>query len=245
MKGWTQTADGVVKMNKINISGVETFSMVDFPNHICAAIFMQGCPWKCPFCYNHALQPINQQTGFVWDKFIDFLKTRTKNLDAVVFSGGEPLVQDCLYDAMLEVKNIGYKIGMHTGGYRPEALKKVLPLLGWVGFDIKAPLSEDRYKQVTGPNHFASVIQSLNMLIESGIDFECRTTCDPRILNVEDIYNIAKSLKQMGVKKYHLQKYRPIESDKTTQEYECEEFFKNKDLKDFLNSNFEQSELRT
>ncbi len=205
---------------------------------------MQGCPWKCPFCYNHLLQPINVQTGFAWDKFVDFLKTRTKALDGVVFSGGEPLVQDGLYQAISEVKALGYKIGLHTGGYRPEAFKKVLPLLDWVGFDIKAPLQKDKYNAITGPNHFDAVIKSLNMLVKSGIDFECRTTCDPRLLNVADIYSIANSLKDIGVKNYHIQKYRPIESDKTTQEFECEEFFNDNGLKEHLQKSFKTSEFR-
>ena len=123
-------------MNKINIGGVETFSLVDFPGQIAAVVFMQGCPWRCPFCYNTALQAIDASTNFLWDKFVEFLSSRRGKLDAVVFSGGEPLVQNDLAEAITEVKALGYKIGMHTGGYRPAQLQKVLPLLDWVGFDI-------------------------------------------------------------------------------------------------------------
>ncbi|MFI3242053.1 MAG: anaerobic ribonucleoside-triphosphate reductase activating protein [Alphaproteobacteria bacterium] len=221
----------------INVGGVETFSTVDYPSKISAVIFMQGCPWKCPFCYNFLLQPI-EETDFVWDKFVDFLKTRTKSLDGVVFSGGEPLVQNGLKEAMMQVKALGYKIGLHTGGYRPEALKKVLDVVDWVGFDIKTPFEKEKYNSVTCANHFDKVLESLKMLIASDVDFECRTTCDPRVLNVDDIYKIADTLKEMGVKNYHLQKYRPIDSDKTTQEYECEEFFKDAKLKEHLQNNF-------
>ena len=96
-------------MSDLLIGGVETFSTVDFPGKLAAVIFMQGCPWRCPFCYNQAIQKIGQPTGFLWPKFIEFLKTRLGRLDAVVFSGGEPLVQDGLFDAMQEVKSLTLK----------------------------------------------------------------------------------------------------------------------------------------
>ena len=101
---------------KILIGGVETFSMVDYPGQLAAVVFMQGCPWRCPFCHNRDLQKIGQETNFDWEKFKIFLEERRGKLDAVVFSGGEPLVQEALIDAVNEVRAMGYKIGLHTGG---------------------------------------------------------------------------------------------------------------------------------
>ena len=79
-------------MSELLIGGVETFSTVDFPGRLAAVVFMQGCPWRCPFCYNAVIQKIGQPTNFLWPKFVEFLGTRKGKLDAVVFSGGEPLV---------------------------------------------------------------------------------------------------------------------------------------------------------
>ena len=172
------------------------------------------------------------------------MQKRTKALDAVVFSGGEPLVQDPLEEKIREVKALGYKIGLHTGGYRPEHLKKILPLLDWVGFDIKAPLNAEHYtKAVGGINQFDQAMQSLDMLIKSGIHFECRTTCDPRVLSVKDIYTIADELKAKGVKEYYLQRYRQVEGDKTPDE-ECDKFFEDKDLLSYLQASFEIFDVR-
>ena len=112
---------------KINVGGVETFSTVDFPEHMAAVVFLQGCPWRCPFCHNTSLQPIDTETDFVWEKFLGFLEKRRGILDAVVFSGGEPLVQNSLEAALDDVMALGYKTALHTGGYRPEALRRVLP----------------------------------------------------------------------------------------------------------------------
>lgn len=232
-------------VNPIKIGGVETFSTVDFPDKIAAVVFMQGCPWRCPFCHNAVLQDINASDNFIWEKFVEFLESRKKILDGVVFSGGEPLVQDGLEKAILQVKAMGFLIGLHTGGYRPQHLEKILPLVDWVGFDIKAPLSEEHYRRAVGVSiKLDDVKTSLNMLLNSGKDFECRTTCDPRILSIADVAQIGRELSDLGVKKYFLQKYRPIESDKTTSDADCEQFFLNKDLLDNLKSKFDIFDIR-
>ena len=61
-------------MKHIIVGGVETFSTVDFPNVMAAVVFMQGCPWRCPFCHNKSLQKIGENSNFLWEKFLDFLK---------------------------------------------------------------------------------------------------------------------------------------------------------------------------
>ena len=229
----------------VKIGGLETFSAVDFPNQIAAVVFMQGCPWRCPFCYNTNLQGTEGPDEVDLNKLTEFLKKRKSVLDAVVFSGGEPLMQDGLQQIMTEVRELGYIIGMHTGGYRPQHLAKVLPLVSWVGFDIKAPFNEEHYDRATGSKgHFSRVMQSLDILLDSGIDFECRTTCDPRLLDIEDIYSIADELKAKGVKKYFLQKYRPVPGDKITTDSDCCKFFKDKSLLEHLQRSFEVFDTR-
>ena len=231
-------------MSEIVVGGVEKFSAVDFPGKLTAVVFMQGCPWACPFCHNAAIRPILKENNFSWELFVDFLKTRVGKLDAVTFSGGEPLVQDNLSAAIEEVKALGFSIGLHTGGYRPKHLAKVLPLLDWVGMDIKAPFAAEPYKRITGVDHLSRVLQSLDLLLASGIDFECRTTCDPRFLTTDDLWEIARSLKEKGVKKYFLQKYRPVDSDKITTDEACERIFADEGLISYLHDSFNGFEIR-
>jgi pyruvate formate lyase activating enzyme len=232
-------------MSLIRIGGIERFSIVDFPNQMAAVVFMQGCPWRCPFCHNAHLQDVNAETNISWNKFVDFLKQRKGVLDAVVFSGGEPLVQQGLKDAIEEVKDLGYKIGLHTGGYLPEHFKAVLELVDWVGFDIKAPLEAARYKEITGGiADVKKVKECLQILCDSSKDFECRTTCDPRFLSIEDIYTIADTLKSMGVKEYYLQKYRRIPSDTDTSEGQCLALVENDELNEYLKNTFDVFDVR-
>lgn len=231
----------------IIIGDVEKFSIVDFPNHIAAVAFLQGCPWRCPFCYNLSLQKIGAEPESDWtfEKFSAFLQKRKGVLNAVVFSGGDPLVHDGLGEAIDTVKALGYTVGLHTGGYRPEALEKIVHKLDWVGLDIKAPLNTEHYARATGGYKLVENVQkSLNILQQSGIHFECRTTCDPRILNIEDLYQIAKTLQTIGVKEYYIQKYRPIPNDTTTTEEMCSALIRNEKLNTFLRQTFEIFDIR-
>lgn len=231
----------------VNIGDVEKFSIVDFPNHIAAVVFLQGCPWRCPFCYNLSLQKLGAEPESDWTfaKLLAFLHKRKGILDAVVFSGGEPLAQAGLEQAIDEVRELGYKIGLHTGGYRPDRLAQIVAKTDWVGLDIKAPLQAERYQKATGGDgHVENIAKSLKILSSSGIHFECRTTCDPRILNLEDLYAIARTLQQAGVKEYYLQKYRPVPEDKQTTEEMCTALIENRQLNQYLHHAFEVFEVR-
>ena len=81
------------------------------------------------------------------------------------------------------------------------------------------------------------------MILDSGLSFECRTTCDPRLLSVEDIYTIADELKAKGIKEYYLQKYRQVEGDDTP-DSECDKFFEDEKLLSYLKSSFEVFDVR-
>lgn len=232
-------------MSSIRIGGIERFSIVDFPNQMSSVVFMQGCPWRCPYCHNVHLQAVDAETNIVWQKFVDFLRQRKGILDAVVFSGGEPLVQKELKEAIMEVRSLGYKVGLHTGGYLPQYFKEVLSEVDWVGFDVKAPLEKERYKEITGGiADVDKVKESLRILCDSKKHFECRTTCDPRFLTIEDIYEIADSLKNMGVKEYYLQKYRPVPSDTDSDESKCLALVEDEKLLEYLQKSFEIFDVR-
>ena len=46
-------------LNNLNhpmlIGGLQKFSLLDFPGHISAIVFTQGCNFRCRFCYNPML----------------------------------------------------------------------------------------------------------------------------------------------------------------------------------------------
>ena len=203
------------------------------------------CPLQCPYCSN-PLDFARQDKELTTEQWIEvFRQARAMGSVQLGFSGGEPLMQNGLAAAVAEVKELGFLIGLHTGGYRPKHLAEVLPLVDWIGFDVKAPFEREKYKTaVGGADHLHEAEESLKLLTESGVDFECRTTCDPRILTIEDIYMIAGELKARGVEKYFLQKYRPVESDKTSTDADCERFFLDKELLEHLRACFRVFDVR-
>jgi pyruvate formate lyase activating enzyme len=129
------------------VGGLTPLSTTDYPDHLSAVVFCQGCPWRCGYCHNPHLLPAKRSGQIAWNDVLSFLDRRRGLLDAVVFSGGEPLAQSGLADAMRAARSLGFKIGLHTGGAYPKRLAEVLPLVDWVGFDIKARFAE--YRRIT------------------------------------------------------------------------------------------------
>lgn len=198
-------------MNPISIGGLAAFTTVDYPDHLAAVIFCQGCPWRCGYCHNSHLQACRSAvaTRWSWSRVKAFLKDRTGLLEAVVFSGGEPTLQAGLGQAMREVRDLGFKIGLHTAGIFPERLQAVLPLVDWVGLDIKAPF-DDRYDRVTGrPGCAARVERSLEIVVASGVAHQLRTTIHPDLLGPGDCARIQRDLLQRRASPPVWQPYRP------------------------------------
>jgi pyruvate formate lyase activating enzyme len=128
-------------------------------------------------------------------------------LDGVVFSGGEPTAQAALADAMQQVRALGLKIGLHTGGPYPRRMEALLPLIDWVGLDIKA-LPED-YPRVTGvPGSGKAAWQSLTLLLKSEVAFEVRTTPMPGLDDDAYLNRLMQRLFDVGVRSYVLQQCR-------------------------------------
>ena len=153
------------------VAGVVPFTSIDYPGYLAAVIFFQGCPLRCPFCHNPNLQPTQGESLTTWAETITFLKERTKRLDGVVFSGGEPLMQNELKEMIQEVKALGFKVAIHTSGVYDEKLAEILPLIDWVGLDIKAPW--DKYDVLAGRKNVAEKVKnSLKALIQSGVKFD-------------------------------------------------------------------------
>ncbi len=198
----------------IKVGGLLPFTMIDFPGKLSAVIFCQGCLLNCPYCHNPELQSPATQTDVTWEEVVELLKTRQNLLDGVVLSGGEPLIQKDLPQAVDVIKSMGFQVALHTSGALPDALAAVLPDISWIGLDIKGAFS--KYNQASGtPVDFKiadAVKQSLNMIIDAGIPFEVRTTTDPRVVTKKDILEMATYLSPKGVKTYALQEYRPCEN---------------------------------
>jgi pyruvate formate lyase activating enzyme len=191
----------------LRVGGLTPLSTTDWPGMLAAVVFCQGCPWRCGYCHNPDLIPPRGKNEIPWEDVMALLRRRQGLLDGVVFSGGEPTLQRDLVEAMREVRALGFKIGLHSGGAYPDKLAAVLPLVDWVGLDIKAPF--DAYARITGAEGSGKhARKSLEHVLAAGVEHEIRTTVHPALLADDEVVEIAHDLSGRGVKRYVIQAFR-------------------------------------
>lgn len=190
----------------LRVGGLTAFTATDFPGKLAAAVFIQGCPWRCGYCHNPHLQ-LRQRAPLSWADVMALLVRRAGLLDGVVFSGGEPTMDPALPFAMAAARQMGLAVGLHTACIYPRQLKEVLPMVDWVGFDIKAPF--EAYPRVTGVFDSGTPARAcMEMIIESGVAHECRTTLHPDLLSEGEVETLAATLAAAGVRNYAIQTFR-------------------------------------
>lgn len=191
----------------VAVGGLAPLTTIDFPGRLAAVVFLQGCPWACGYCHNPHLLPARGAAPGDWEGVRAFLGRRRGLLDGVVFSGGEPTRQEGLADALREVRALGFQTGLHTSGAFPGRLREVLPLLDWVGMDLKAPF--DAYDAVTGvPASGAKARESAGLLAAGGVAHEFRTTVHPLLHSEESLLRLAEDLRALGARRWFLQEFR-------------------------------------
>lgn len=191
------------------IAGLTAFSTCDWPGHLSATVFLQGCPWRCTYCQNPGLMDSRAACVVPWSTVRSLLERRRGSLDGLVFSGGEPTRQRALAAAMQEVRDLGFDVGLHTAGSFPRRLAAVLPMTSWVGLDIKAP--KLLYAAVTGVAASAtSAWESLRLVRDSGADYEVRITVDPSVFTRADVLALVEDLRAAGIGSPVLQEARAL-----------------------------------
>lgn len=227
-------------MKEIQIGGLVSFTTIDYPGKLAAVIFLVGCPLRCAYCSNPHLLDV-RDGEYEPEKVFNWLKERVGKLEAVVFSGGEALMQgDAVLEYMQRVKKLGFKIGLHTNGFYPETLKRASDTVDWIGLDYKA--TRNKYPELVGQNiAHDHMIKSLSIWLDTGKDFEVRITCDPRHITKLDLLEIVNDLNERGVKKIAIQKYIPHFEDEThtTTINERNQYFDDENLRNKINDLFE------
>ncbi|MGV3742263.1 MAG: anaerobic ribonucleoside-triphosphate reductase activating protein [Burkholderiaceae bacterium] len=189
------------------MGGYTPFTATDYPGKLAAVVFVQGCPWRCGYCHNPHLQPRTVESALLWTALRETLKRRIGLIDAVVFSGGEPTADPFLLEAILDVRELGFGIGLHTGGAYSKRLKEVLPHVDWVGFDIKT--NPEQYDDLTQSAHSGEqAFLGAEAVLASGASYEFRTTIHPSLHSPDDILRLGQRIAAMGCEHYALQLFR-------------------------------------
>ncbi|WP_443662906.1 anaerobic ribonucleoside-triphosphate reductase activating protein [Dysosmobacter sp.] len=190
------------------LCGLQKLAMVDYPGKLAATVFTGGCNLRCPFCHNALLVTRLDETPELGEEAVlSFLATRTKLLDGVVLSGGEPLLQPDAADFLRKIRQMGFAVKLDTNGFFPDRLSAILEegLVDYVAMDIKnAP---EKYPITCGIPGLdtAPVAESVKLLRQSGVDFEFRTTLVREFHTPEDLLAIGRWLESSP--RYFLQAF--------------------------------------
>ena len=166
----------------MKIGGFQPFTLTDYPGHVAAIVFTQGCNWRCPYCHNAQLLPIDRpKSDLIPEAYVfDHLARRCCQLDGLVITGGEPTIQEDLPRFIRRVRRLGLKIKLDTNGSQPGVIRQLLEenLLDYIAMDIKAPL-EQYESRVCRPVDTDALNTNIELIKNSGVPCEFRT---PKVL---------------------------------------------------------------
>ena len=207
------------KYESIERYGLTKFTLLDYPGKVACTVFVTGCSFRCFYCHNMGLVNYNgisdsskdDRYGLVrYYELFDFLKKRRVMLDGVCVSGGEPCAKENIVQLLTDIRKLGYKIKLDTNGYHPDKLKEIidLGLVDYIAMDVKTWKTEYYARLVHIPeDEFdpGRIRESINLIRNSKIEYEFRTTVVNGLLDEMDIYCTAALI--AGADKYFLQSY--------------------------------------
>lgn len=193
----------------MQIAGLIKSSLIDYPGKVAAVIFAQGCNFRCGFCHNASLIGLgapNSKSLIPTEEVLDFLKKRVGRLDGVVITGGEPTLQSDLAEFIEKIKEMGFAVKLDTNGSNPAVLGNLLTnnLVNFIAMDIKN--SPERYEETCGYPFSKQIKESIELIMNSGVDYEFRTTVLPAFHDEKSMKELAQAIK--GAKRYTIQNFR-------------------------------------
>lgn len=168
---------------KVKFSGMVDISTVDYPDKLSSVIFLYGCNFRCPFCFNKELVdgPFKEVET---DSLIESIK-KNDLIDGVTITGGEPTLQpEALFELCSSLKKLGLLVKVDTNGSFPNVIKDLIDnkLIDFVALDVKSAIHPVSYNRVIGLESGVipvRVKETMNLLISSDIDYECRCPIVP------------------------------------------------------------------
>jgi pyruvate formate lyase activating enzyme len=209
----------------MQIAGIQKLTLVDFPGRVAATVFTRGCSFRCGFCHNPELVIPEEFNPIIDEKILfEFLKTRYGKLTGICITGGEPCLQPDIAEFITHMKALGFEVKLDTNGSFPASLEQIIKDgdVDYIAMDVKAPLS--KYESVASSrkskvesqksdtkttkqtNNLESKIQkSIELIMNSGVDYEFRTTVCHPLHAVSDFEDIGVMIK--GAPKYFIQNF--------------------------------------
>lgn len=191
----------------MKICGLQKVTLLDFPGQVACTVFLGGCNFNCPYCYNSSLIRNDGLELYTMEEFFKFLEKRKGILDGVAITGGEPLIHKDIKDFIIKIRNMGFKVKLDTNGSFPDVLEELidLKLVDYVAMDIKNTFN--KYNITTDCNiDVVNIKRSIELLIKEKVDYEFRTTVVNELHSIEDFKDIGLMIK--GAKRYFIQSFQ-------------------------------------
>ncbi len=207
------------------IHSFQSLGAVDGPG-IRFVVFMQGCPYRCPYCHNPDTRPFSGGEEYTVEDIVKKavrFKIYFGEKGGVTVSGGEPLAQaDFVAKLFEELHKVGINTALDTAGYPVnESVKNVLKHTDTVLCDIKFP-TDEQYK-----THIGTSLETTLRFIEECNNYNTdiiirhvvvpgMTDSEENIKQIAALTKRAKGLKKIELlpfKKLCVQKYNELGLD--------------------------------
>lgn len=189
------------------IYSVTPFTLLDYPHKSACILWFAGCNMRCLYCYNPEI--VLGKGRISIEETQQFLQSRQNLLDAVVFSGGECVLNKNIIPLIEKVKEMGFLVKIDTNGSSPDILKQLLDQnkIDYIALDYKAPKS--KFQNITQSDLYDSFEKALDLILEYQIDFEVRTTYHSDLLTEEDLAAMVAYLESKNyVGNYYIQFFK-------------------------------------
>ncbi|MDH7593835.1 MAG: anaerobic ribonucleoside-triphosphate reductase activating protein [Methanomicrobiales archaeon] len=147
---------------RVNFGGFIPLSTVDWYGMAVCTVFLRGCPVRCSYCHNRAIQDGEDYRNT--EEIIDMVRGASLLVSGVVFSGGEPTMQrEALLELARRSRELGLLVGLQTNGVYPETIQELINngLVDKISLDIKARW--ERYDNLLKRRYASSVKRSLGI----------------------------------------------------------------------------------
>jgi len=179
-------------------------STIDYPNQVSTVLFVGTCNWNCEYCYNRNLR--NNKSIDFYTEILPRLLDRKEFINHVVISGGECTCYDELENIIDTLIQEGFTVGVHSNGSNPIIISNIINKVSFIGMDIKC--SDYKEHLSLTDNEIKDIQQSINIILNSNIEYEFRTTLYPKYFKtMSDLLDVANKLKRIEVKEWVVQEY--------------------------------------
>jgi len=186
-------------------------SLLDWPGKVSTVVFTRGCNFLCHFCHNRDLViDEGKVEKLEEDEIVRRVKKRSKLIDGVVITGGEPTLHKGLVGFCGKIKALELMVKLDTNGTNYIVLKELIDKkqINCVAMDIKSDWRN--YARVVGKKGVAikNIKKTLELILKSDLEYELRTTVVPEIHKEQMLVNMAQEI--IGVKR-RLKIKKPVE----------------------------------